>query len=278
MKKMQFVFLFTSLLFLSQEDINREYWVKYTTCELGRLQSPINLTVKDSKYSEDFSFIYQEYRNESLTLDLNDSNSYTAKTNEVSGGYVTFEKGGIMKQYEFIRAELYKGLHIIDGAKPDYELHLIHKKNLKFATNKNQYKSIQDANNYLTVALRYTTVRDTRNATTSDNGLLKALLNGDSGVNLADYPIFQDKRAFLYEGSIMHIPCDEDVNYYVVKDLFYIDSSSINATKGYLGNVTAKDGFDRPVYRNFMNYTEYSFSQIYTVKILMIFSLLYILL
>ena len=272
MKKMQFIlFLLTSPLFLSQDDI-RDFWVSYTTCRLGRLQSPINLTVRDSKYSEDFSFIYQDYKEVNLSFQ-NNSESYTAITKDVNGGYVVFEKGGIMKQYEFIRAELYQGLHRIDGDEPNYELHLIHKKNLKFATNKNQYKSIQDANNYLTVALRYTNTEKSKS--THDSGLLDTLINNGS-LSLGKYSIFQEKRAFLYEGSIMHIPCDEDVNYYVVKDLFY---TTVNLSQvGNLSSVTVKDGFDRPVYRNFMNYTEYSFSQIYAVKILMIFSLLYILL
>ena len=167
-------------------------------------------------------------------------------------------------------------MHKVDGEKGDYELHLIHEKNLDFITNKNQYRSIQDANMYLVIILRYSDCKD--KACTSDNNLLKNILT-TSQIKLNDYSIFQDKRAYFYEGSFVHIPCDENVNYYVVKDLFFLnidENSKLNDFPSDSANIKAANTFGRPVYKNFMNYREvlgndyFSFKKYYTLFLLMI--------
>ena len=239
---------------LSVED---DKWRDYPTCKIGRLQSPINIKEYESIYANNFSFVYQNYKD--CVGTINKNYAYTIKCAEGTGGYVNFERGGVIKQYEFIRAELYPGLHAIDGVKGASELHLIHKKNLDFVTNKNQYRSIQDPNMYLVVVLRYKNCNVGKESCTFDNGLLEhinsEISNTNIDINLNQLNIFQDKRAYFYEGSFVHIPCDENVNYYIVKDFFHFKGDLPDFTDK-INNVNLANIFGRPVYKNFMNYRE----------------------
>ena len=278
MEKTIILFIFLLIHFISSDDY-QENWRDYPACRLGRMQSPIEINEYQSIYTNDFSFVYQDYReiNDTTTLVMleNNNKNYAFIANLNKGGYINFERGGVIKQYELLRAELYPGLHKINGDKPDYELHLVHYKNLDFKTNKNQYRRIQDANMFLTIVLRYKNKcsEDKNIVCASDNGLLNDLIENFNNKSLGDYPIFQDKRAFLYEGSSMYIPCDENVNYYVIKDLFSCD---INLDATFV-SITAMEKYDRPVYKNFMNYREVLKSNFNSVKIISLFLIIFIL-
>ena len=249
-------------------------WREYPTCKIGRLQSPIEIKEYESIYANNFSFVYQSYKGCSGNIIKN--YAYTLDCSDQRGGYINFERGGVIKQYEFIRAEIYPILHGIDGDKEkgNYELHLIHKKNLDFKTNKNQYRSIQDPNMYLVIVLRYSNGEKS----IYDNGLLDQLMkNKDTekvNVDLNNYNIFQDKRAYFYEGSFVHIPCDENVNYYVVKDFFYSNKIKDLSTEIQLDNMINSIGFanlfGRPVYKNFMNYREVLEDNYFSLKTIFI--------
>ena len=256
MKAILFLILVT---FTIEAESYESHWRSYPACKIGRLQSPIALNLSDSTYNNTFSFVYQGYLPQASKI-LESGESYTAKSADFSAGYINFAKGGVIKQYEFIRAEIYEGLHPVENddrsvSAAELELHLVHKKLLGFKTNKNQYRTIQEANNYLVIVLRYNT-SDCVNCT-YDNGLLSQLTSSNN-IDLSNYPIFQDKRAYYYEGSFIYTPCDEDVNYYVVKDLFQADSSDLQALieKGLASVEKPAYSFGRPIYRNFMNYTE----------------------
>ena len=249
--------LFYFSLALTSDD-----WRDYPACKIGRLQSPIEIKEYESIYANNFSFVYQSYKECQGKIIHN--YAYTLDCTIQTGGYINFERGGVIKQYEFIRAEIYPALHEIDGDKKNekYELHLIHKKNLDFKTNKNQYRSIQDPNMYLVIVLRYSNCNNGEKCT-YDNGLLENLMGnvGDQfNVKLGNYNIFQDKRAYFYEGSSVHIPCDENVNYYIVKDFFKLkDNIDFPSKIEFDNKITSIDSanlFGRPVYKNFMNYRE----------------------
>ncbi len=274
--------LFYFSLALSSDD-----WRDYPACKIGRLQSPIEIKEYESIYANNFSFVYQSYKDCKGEIKIN--YAYTLDCTTQTGGYINFERGGVIKQYEFIRAEIYPALHGIDGNKKEgnYELHLIHKKNLDFKTNKNQYRSIQDPNMYLIIVLRYSNC-DSGIKCISDNGLLEKLMEskGQAGnqiqiVDLSDYNIFQDKRAYFYEGSFVHIPCDENVNYYIVKDFFY--SKGIATFQEIVNNnkitsIGFANLFGRPVYKNFMNYREALGDNYFSFKKIVISFLLIIIL
>ena len=270
-------------LFYSTFSESFEEWRDYPTCRLGRLQSPIEIKEVNSTYSNDFSFVYQNYKNFPISIT---NKTYAFSSGDIKGGYINFERGGVIKQYELNRIDIYPGLHKIDGIISDYEVHLIHKKNLDFNTNKNQYRSIQDANMYLSVVLRYNKEENciTKNKKcTSDDGLFKKLkglknVNDGSGIlHLNDFPIFQDKRAYLYEGSLLQIPCDENVNYYVVNDIFAVREGDdfINFEDN---KINIANSFDRPIYKNFMNYREVMKSNVISIKLLTLIVLLFFLL
>jgi len=257
-----------------------ENWRSYPTCKIGRLQSPIEIKEYESIYANNFSFVYQSYIPTTFSKDCNKNNYACILKTNTNGGYINFERGGVIKQYQFKSAELYRGLHKVDGEEGEYELHLIHEKNLDFITNKNQYRSIQDANMYLVIVLRYSSSCNNK-ACTSDNNLLNNILSttDEAKFNLNDYSIFQDKRAYFYEGSFVHIPCDENVNYYVVKDLFFLNSDTkdkLNDVPSESTNIKAANTFGRPVYKNFMNYREvlgndyFSFKKYFTLFLFMI--------
>ena len=257
-----------------------EEWRDYPACRLGRLQSPIEIKEVDSTYSNEFSFVYQNYKpTDPFKIE---NKAFTFSSGEIKGGYINFERGGVIKQYELKRIDIYPGLHKIDGITSDYEVHLIHKKNLDFNTNKNQYRSIQDANMYLSVVLRYNKNENcnvNNIKCTSDDGLfkkLKDLKERAEALNLNDYPIFQDKRAFLYEGSLLQIPCDENVNYYVVNDIFAMDEDKFKALES--NKIKIANSFDRPIYKNFMNYREVMKSNVISIKLLTLIVLLFFLL
>ena len=250
------IIIITVLFHFSISDADyKNNWRSYPTCQIGRLQSPIEIKEYESIYANNFSFVYQSYKDSSTQKDDNE-NRYASMIKKINdGGYINFERGGVIKQYQFIRAELYPALHKIDGDKFKYELHLIHEKNLDFVTNKNQYRSIQDANMYLVIVLRYSECKN-KEKCISDNGLLN-ILNTDNNINLNNFNVFQDKRAYFYEGSFLHIPCDENVNYYVVKDFFYLNNFNDNSIIILdEGDFATAEKFGRPVYKNFMNYKE----------------------
>ena len=276
------LFIISLLLFFTNE--NEDYnsiWRKYPACQIGRLQSPIEIKEYESIYANNFSFVYQSYNKDNLK---GIQTSYALRRDVNKGGYINFERGGVIKQYQFIRAELYPALHKIDGDDFDYELHLIHEKNLDFVTNKNQYRSIKDANMFLVIVLRYSNCF--KKVCTSDNGLLKNIFpkeletqpNSETSINLNSYNIFQDKRAYFYEGSFVHIPCDENVNYYIVKDFYFFDEDNIyNVTSINNNKISPAEKFGRPVYKNFMNYREVLGSNYFCFKKILISFLLIVL-
>lgn len=273
MEKINLIFLL--LLISSIVSISPE-WRDYLSCKYGRLQSPISLNEFDTDYSDSFSFVYEYYK----PINTTKKDSYTLIWNINDGGYVNFEKEAVIKQYELIKIELYQGMHEIDGEKGDYELHLVHKKNLEFNSNKNQYRKIIDANMFLTVVLRYK-----KNCIDfkciSDNGLLSQLTeNVDvNNFNLNNYPIYQDKKAYYYEGSFLYTPCDENVNYFVVDDFFYLNGfneSIINIT-GFNETIKQMDRYGRPVLKNFMNYREFLNSKNNCINAYYIFFMFFIL-
>ena len=257
-----YFYFFFFILFISPIDSISDQWRNYSSCEIGRLQSPIALNEYESDYSNSFSFVYEYYKEPEKIENIS---SYTLFLKITNGGFVNFERKGVIKQYELQKIELYNGIHKVDGVSGDYELHLVHKKNLDFNSNKNQYRKIVDANMYLTVVLRYKTNCDNYNCI-SDNGLLSNLTNNidmddlKRTFNLNNYPIYQDKRAYFYEGSFLYTPCDENVNYYVISDLFYSDgfnSNMVNDKVGFNNTITEKPRYGRPVLKNFMNYREF---------------------
>ena len=244
------------------DDSYEDKWLSFPACKLGRLQSPIKLSITDSVFNSDFSIVYEHYNTE-CQLEDSDLNSVPVKSKKVVDenecGYLNFEKKGVIKQYKLKRFDLFNKMHSIEGKHSEMELHIIYEKVLGFTTNKNQYQRIQDTNNYLGIVLRYNTTKvDESTQLISDNGLFEMLWSGNgekTTLNLNAYPVYQDKKAFFYDGSFPYNPCQEDITYYIVEPVFEASSNpygsdTTTATK------TENFAYDRPIYRNYMNYVE----------------------
>jgi carbonic anhydrase len=232
---------------------------------MGRLQSPVRLNISESKYSNSFSIVYQ-YFNGIIISNIGDANLNNEPSRKIKidgNGYINLQRNGVIKQYSFKHIEMFRGLHKVESSRSEFEVHLIFEKVLGFSTNQNQYRRITDTNNYLAIVLRYNN-SNSKTATqtssniplASDGGLLEKLLVKGSEINFNDYPIF-DRRAFFYEGSQIYNPCSEDYNYIVLYDTFKSteDVEQIVAKSDWAVREFAHS-YDRPIYRNFMNYTE----------------------
>ena len=256
MNKLSFLGIFLALSFIQCATYS-EQWTSFPACHMGRLQSPIRLNVTESTFSNKFSIVYQKFENGKLESNLPTSynpNKYAIYTNVDDGGYLHFAKDGVIKQYQLIKYEIYQGLHEFGATntKSKYELHIVFRKNLGFTSNKNQYRRITDVNNYLVIVLRY------GESGISDGGLLKALKETTTSdtFNLGDYPVFQDKKAYFYDGAFIYNPCLEDVSYYVVEPIFNLNGITFSYGDDGNGYKERALAYERPIYRNYMNYTE----------------------
>jgi hypothetical protein len=288
--KKNFFFLLNIILLISyiltQDNDYEKYWLSFPACHMGRLQSPIRLNISESTYSNSFSIVYQQFSDISFKKTISAQASIASNyqpsiilepSDSSSPNYINLQRNGVIKQYSFSRIEIFRGLHKVESSKSQYEVHLIFKKELGFSTNQNQYRRIVDTNNYLSIVLRYNysaPLSDNSNVAVSDSDFMKKLVDGGI-LNLGDYPIFQDKRAFFYEGSQIYNPCSEDYNYIVLYDTFFssdLDKNTIDEPQWAKRDFAYS--YDRPIYRNFMNYTETINGGYIKINMFMIFGLL----
>ena len=263
-----FISFFSNIF--TQSDNYENMWLSFPACHMGRLQSPVRLNISESKYSNSFSIVYQYFdeiklsNSEGKIFHTQSKPSRKFEVDSGSGsGYINLQRNGVIKQYSFSHVEMFRGLHKVESSKSEFEVHLIFKKELGFSTNQNQYRRITDTNNYLAIVLRYnnsepkTATQTSSIPLASDGGLLDKLMDDKGkGINFNDFPIF-DRRAFFYEGSQIYNPCSEDYNYIVLYDTFKsnIPVSEIVSQPNWAVREFAHS-YDRPIYRNFMNYTE----------------------
>jgi carbonic anhydrase len=255
------ILFFFSNIFSHNNENYEDMWLSFPACHMGRLQSPVRLNISESKYSNSFSIVYQYFSNmtfENPTELKTPQPSINLKPNDNATGYINLQRNGVIKQYAFDHIEIFRGLHKVESSKSEFEVHLIFKKQLGFSTNQNQYRRISDTNNYLAIVLRYNkskSLSDNTAQLVNDGGLLNNLSNGID-IDFSKYPIF-DRRAFFYEGSQIYNPCSEDYNYIVLYDTF--KSSKVVTDIVLQSNWAVREfahSYDRPIYRNFMNYTE----------------------
>jgi carbonic anhydrase len=260
----------------SQKPDYRSIYTSSLSCEMGRLQSPLNLQEAHSNFNSSVNLLYTDYNPIPKAKLGWSEDGRILQVNEIAGstqnnfGYIGFDRGGVIKQYSLKKIEINTPAeHQIEGISYDIEIKLIHEKMLPFETNVNQFRRIPDGNKYLIISLLYS-----KDSGSSDNGLLKYLVSSWSGNNdpfyydkffnldLNSFDLVRDRRWFFYEGSFTSFPCDETVNYIVIRDPFLTDDlepiKNIYLEK-YNSAIISKpinEDFGRPIYRNFMNATE----------------------
>lgn len=248
-------FYLTNFVLLQTSDGYSEKWLSFPACKMGRLQSPIKLNITHSSFNSDFSIVYENYKACELGKKEEPIKS-KIKTETDLCGYLNFEKKGVIKQYQLKQFDLYNKMHSIEGKYSDLELHIIYEKVLGFTSNKNQYQRIQDTNNYLAIVLRYNKTNSGDTILLPDGGLFEKLWGEDpANFNLADYPIYQDKKAYFYDGSFPYSPCQEDITYYVVEPVFKFIGDNPYTDKT-IATKLESFAYERPIYRNYMNYRE----------------------
>ena len=128
------LFLIYCFYIISAQSYN-ELWVSYPACKMGRLQSPIRLNVTQSVYNSTFSIVYQQFKEESYNWKtFSNSIPVVSTDNNITGQFINFQKGGVIKQYKLEKIELYQGLHKVEEIISQYELHFLFKKVLGFTS------------------------------------------------------------------------------------------------------------------------------------------------
>jgi carbonic anhydrase len=257
----------------------RDIYTSSLTCRMGRLQSPINLSDKYSSYNATTYPVYFNYV--PLTnafLDWSADGrilSVKQSTPLANWGYMGFTRGGVLKQYALTGIEInFPAEHLIEGALAEAEVKLIHEKILSFETTVNQYRKMPDANTKLVISLLYSF-----SANNTDNGFMSQMLGtlpasyrsgalnyGNSQtLNLNTYGLFTNRQFYFYDGAFTAEPCDEIVNYVVIKDNFFLSAQAksvlTSAYSKYQNSIASKsvsEYYGRNVTRNYMNVTEAS--------------------
>jgi carbonic anhydrase len=205
----------------------------------------------------------------------------------VNYGYLGLEINGLINEYELKNITFsYPADHQIEGQQADLEVKFIHKKMLSFQTTVNQFRKIPDAAQYLIVSILYKSTSQIY-----DDGFLSDFLENwdgsgvitNKGIQLNSYGLMRDRQYYFYEGSFTTDPCDEIVNYIVIKDFFNINSTLLTPITTYFNNFFTNGGFTnkgvanyygRNVTRNYMVIGELSGSLLRTNILLLAFILL----
>ena len=260
-----------------------DYRALYTTsltCQMGRNQSPIDLSETTSAFNSTISFTsFSYFGNGPVKLDWSpDGRVLMLNDPDRNMGYMALSRNGVLKQYSFQRIEInFPSEHTIEGIVSDAEVKFIHEKVLPFETTVNQYRRIPDANTQLVVSFLYSS---TSNIT--DNGFLDQLLstlpasytNNTSlynvpaiGLDVLTYGMLENRKFYFYDGSQTSLPCDEVVSNIVIKDNFYLNPVARQillkaySKYGYTPATKAiSQLYGRNVTRNYMNATEASSS------------------
>lgn len=272
--KHKLIFTVVSILSLiiKCQNTYQEIFNNGLTCKTGRIQSPLELSDVASNYSQEnliTNINYLSLNNLYVALNERILKVFQGNVNAQNFGNINFKKNGYLSQYQLIDIEFYyTAEHFIkEGGSaivPDVEVKLIHKKSNKFSSSANQNRNFTESNSYLIVSLLYK-----QNATFSDNGFLTDLIGVYNptkspmlmkNVDLDKYNLIESNRYYMYDGSFSYFPCDEDVSYVVVKDLFSIRENDLNKivtiysnkySSPFVNKAIAKP-YGRPIYRNFV--------------------------
>ena len=247
--------------------IYNDIYIQGPACKFGRMQSPIQLSDEDSTYFQESIVTSVNYKPITSAYFFNNKRVLKIFSSEIlkDWGTIHFKKRGYLNKYNLSDIEIYyTGEHTIKiGEKiltPEIEVKLIHKRIDNYVSNVNTGKTFTESNNYLIVSLLYSF-----EGTIEDNGLLSTITSiyseeeKKSTLDLSSFDILKNNKYYMYDGSFTSFPCDEDVSYIVVRDIFILNESVLNFIKGkYLGlwengkvnkPIAEKEG--RPITRNY---------------------------
>jgi carbonic anhydrase len=282
------VILLTPYVYSQSQKVNyTELYFQAPACQMGRLQSPVNLMESQSTFNSTINILYDSYQvlnNAQLAFDQR-TMFVTFTNSEANLGYATLSRNGVLKKYALTRIELtYAGEHLIEGVPSDLEVKFIHSQVQFFETTVNQYRQLADANSNLIISVMFK-----KGGKAADNGFISDLMKTTAGqtldLNIDSYDLFRDRQFFFYEGSFTYAPCDENVNHIVVRDIFtilpeHLDYIANQYKLRFSGdgktNKPVSDLNGRTVFRNYHNATDLSGGFYKASSILVMLLLLFI--
>ena len=284
MKSLLVLIIITFIDFVfSYLDYTEANWPQ--TCTTGRRQTPIDFS-KSINYRIDSNYVKLLERNyNSLSGQLSVRGEKSFGFNMTNQGTLWIEKNSIRYRYNLIDIHIHvKSEHTFNGLSTDFEMHLVHQKDMDYVRNLTRLDASDEINSLLVVGILF-------NATSSeDNSFIQKLgfdtLAPVSNININD--LVDVKEGFYhYLGSLTTPPCDEVVNWIVLSNIQTISFAQNNVIKRWIekyypiGNARRTLPLnDRIVYyspsRYFsaMSYLESSYLNVYFYLLGLVFLLL----
>ncbi|WP_186645521.1 carbonic anhydrase [Fluviispira vulneris] len=189
----------------------------FNSCAHGKKQSPIHILTSDLKTNESLPKIFINYHSSPLII-KNNQHTIKAKfdkTNSIMLGN---------KKYSLIQFHLHApSEHKIDGKFSDLELHLVHQ---------------SESGEYAVMAILMNTGKENFALKQFFENLPKedhAILNTNLKINLNDI-LPSDLSYYSYFGSLTTFPCDEKVNWLVLKNGVEVSEEQIQNFKTIFPN------------------------------------------
>lgn len=205
--------------------IGPEFWgdldPNWATCKTGQSQSPVNISLERAKRANlpDIVFNYQETAFNVL------NNGHTVQVNYDSGSYIEFAG----TRYDLLQFHSHSpSEHTFQGgAQFEIEMHLVH-------------RSAEGKLAVVAILIN----QGEENSALPDMRRIEQLLPRaegvkyflDAGFNVAEL-LPDDRRAYVYKGSLTTPPCSEDVQWLVLKKPIELSREQVEAFNKALDNL-----------------------------------------
>ena len=182
----------------------------YTTCKMGKMQSPINI----ARYLEEEIPALESHYKESPLQIINNGHSIE----------VVFESGNTLKvgnmSYELAQAHFHTpSEHYLDGAPYPMEIHLVHK---------TKEGKLGVVGVFLKVGAHNETIEKIW-----QNVPAKGKISKPDGLTITASKLLpENKYYYKYEGSLTTPPCTEGVNWHILKAPIEISEAQLRAFQG----------------------------------------------
>ena len=198
------------------------------TCQSLQIQSPINipsfndesLVIDNGIHATIKDLAYSAVKSASVAFD----HSHKWTTKELDIGFIEIELNGTLYKYKLnsIHFHLYSE-HRIDSKQYPMEMHIVHK---------NTNKTDKDNEN-LVVGVLFDYKNDKNNKFLDDMNL--ASEKNIQGANILSL-IKKEDEFFYYKGSLTTVPCTENVNWIVFKDVKDMSVRQFSKFKSWIEN------------------------------------------
>ncbi|MCL6605083.1 MAG: carbonic anhydrase family protein [Paenibacillus sp.] len=200
-------------------DTSPEHWAEldqlFTTCKVGKAQSPINILKEEVQDDESLSPIKVEYSPSKVTI-VNNGHTIQANLDNKDNKITLEGKTYTLQQFHFhLPSE-----HEVNGSHADMELHFVHK----------------DADGQLAVLSVLITKGSKENAELNKLWSMLPTEENEEGIPIEDAfdmneLLPEDLHSFRYQGSLTTPPCTEGVQWIVLENPVQWSEEQINKFK-----------------------------------------------